>query len=317
MYLILGNSLDPCCQLTEAALRHRGCECVVIDRPFSDMGTFAWHLAGEGMAGGGTSRIATVGRTAWRSDELKGVLVRETRWVATEGWAERDAQYMAEEVQSALLGWLWSLPCRVIGRMPAWLFFRPQPGFLAWVPMLQRAGLRTQATVVSSDAGRLRNWRGLHDNGAVLSPLTGGPGFQVTTEAEWTSVLNIARHAPVALKEPHGATRLACVVERRVLWDGEPPCEAADIEQGMVRFGEAAGLDCFQLALAPVRNQSLGLVVVGVEAQVQLPLFGEDVQRAIADAIADRMTEDRSILLRHPSGPRGEFLVSDFEGVSL
>jgi hypothetical protein len=278
--------MDPLCELAEAALVEQGLEAIVLDRLFSAEGCFTWRTTGAAS----WSRIQEPGSAFIDSGQIEGVLVRDSPWTAGESWSDRDGQYMQEEAQAATLGWLRSLPCRVVGRLPAWLFFQAQPGFLTWVPMLQRAGLETLDTVVSSDPSRLRAWQSRHPEGAVLSSLLGGSHLRVATEAEWSSVLKVARHAPVSLKEPHGELQLACLVGQRVIWNGPSPKDAPQLEECILRFASAAELDFVQIALAPVLDEARGLAVVGVEVRVQLHLFDRNAQEAIVDAVVESLT---------------------------
>src|SRR5437764_172377 len=58
---------------------------------------------------------------------LRGVLVRgRSEPISSDGWEPGDLAYIREEIQAALLAWLQSLPCPVINRFTADLWFRPQ-----------------------------------------------------------------------------------------------------------------------------------------------------------------------------------------------
>jgi len=223
-----------------------------------------------------------------------GVLVRDTGTFAAAGWSEKDVQYMSAEMQAALLGWLWSLRGTVINRAPAWLFYQPRPPFLAWVPMLHRAGLRTSVTSIGNDPARLEEWRSRYAEGSILSPLASRTHYQVRKDTEWEAVMQIARNPPVLLDEAHGETRLACVVGDRVIWDAAPPPRVRALEYGLRKFARSAGLNLLQVAVAQnatgEQGYTLRYTVVSVDAHVQFPLFCDASQNALAEALASLLT---------------------------
>ena len=140
MYVILGSAQDPCATQVSSILRAHGHDTRIIEGLLAEPHRFSWRFAG-GSRGPGSSRIGVSGEWEAGSSEIEGVLVRDIGWSASKDWNEGDAQYMSAEVQAALLGWLWSLPGRVVNRAPAWLFYRPRPPFVEWVRLLNSAGV--------------------------------------------------------------------------------------------------------------------------------------------------------------------------------
>lgn len=291
MYLILGSASDLCPSQVNSALKARG-QCVrMIEVVLSEPHRFAWRFAGGGSLGKGSSQIGVTGEWEVSSDEIEGVLVRDTFWPALGEWSPKDVQYMLAEMQGTLLGWLWSLPCMVINRLPAWLFHNPRPSLLDWAPLLQRAGLHTLATVISNDRKRLNDWRVEHGGIAILSPLSSHAHFQVANDAEWEGVMRVAQDAPVLLQEAHSATSLGCVVGERVIWDRVDAKRTPVLEAALCTFARIAGLHCVQIAVSPrpgiSQSSAAGYVVVSVEPQVQYPRFSRHAQGVITEAIAD------------------------------
>ena len=308
MYLIIGRALDPCCIQVDGALRAAGHNTRLLEGLFCDRYRFRWKFAGE-RSQVSNSRISEAGDHGVASEKIEGVFVRETVPSLEQNWNERDQQYVVAEMQAALLGWLWSLPGTVINRPPAWLFYRPRPSFLFWVPLLQRSGLRTPQTVISNDKEQLKTWRSKHEDGSIFSPLTGNTSFRLRTEGEWKGIFGVARHTPVLLQEAHGETQLACVVGNRVLWDGAPPTSASLLEPKLRRFAQSAGVNLVQVAVSDrvgtERTDTTGCGVVSVEPQVQFARFSPSAQQLIAEAVARLMTEpplDNSV---QPTEERG------------
>jgi hypothetical protein len=291
MYLILGSGLDPCCVQVNSVLRGRGEKVRMIEGILSEPHRFVWRFAGGGALGAGNSCIGVPGEWEAASGEIEGVLVRETWRPAAGDWSEKDALYMSAEMQAALLGWLWSLPGAVVNRPPAWLFYRPRPPFIDWVPRLHRAGLRTLSTVISNDGKRLNDWRARHDEGSIFSSLSEPTRFQLRTDAEWEGVMRVAHHVPILLQEAHGGTQLACVVGDCVVWDGAAPEEGQDLEARLRDFARITGIDCVQIAVAEVRGAVRSCAVVAVDPQVQFSSFCEEAQEKIAEALANLLTD--------------------------
>ena len=307
MYLILGSAFDPCCVLVKSALKARGHDVRTMDSLFSEPHRFAWRFAGGGSLRKGSSRIGMPGEWEAASDEIEGVLMRDIGFRAMHDWSEADARYISAEMQAALLGWLWSLTGVVVNRVPAWLFYRPRPSFLYWMPHLVRAGLRVPSTVIGNDTERLKDWRAHHAEGAVLSPISDHTHFQLQTDAEWAGVMGIARHAPVLLEEAHGATHLACVVGDCVVWDAAVPEPAQALEARLCAFARGAGLNFVQIAvteqLSAQQNYEPAYAVVAVEPQVHFARFETETQKRIADELADLLTAGgESARRREPIG---------------
>jgi hypothetical protein len=286
MYLILGSEIDPCCAQVSLELKTRGYEVHFMDGLFSEPQRFMWRFAGGGSLRKGNSRIGI--RDQWEADssDVKGVLVRDMGYRAMHDWSEKDGQYMSAEMMAALLGWLWSLPGIVVNRIPAWLFYRPRPSFLFWMPFLRDAGLRTFSRVIGNDVGRLRDWRVGHPEGTVFTPMLDNSHFQVQTDAEWNGVLRVANHTPIQLEEAHGEPLIACVVGESVVWEGDVPEHARAMEPALIRFAQAAGLSFVQIAVAE-QSQEAGYAVVDVEPYANFARFGIKAQKLIVDALVD------------------------------
>src|SRR6185369_12459860 len=106
-------------------------------------------------------------------------------------------------------------------------------------------------------------------------------------ESDWKGLAAMQRCAPVCLTQPHGRTALACVVGKRVIWNGAPPIEASKLEPGLIGFAAAAGLSFTEVVLAA---GAAGLRVVAVEPHPRFELFEEPAQQEIVSALADLLT---------------------------
>jgi len=250
---------------------------------------FAWRLDNAQSA----SQIAWDGEEPVTDDDLDGVLVRSTGWIDPDGWEPADLAYMQAETQAALLGWLWSLACPVVNRLPSALWYRPRVPPLSWQGAMRRCGLPTPETLVTNMDGEARAFGRRLDRegvgGAVYGPLTSDARYLVSGNADWTGLAALQQSAPITLTYPHGEARLACVVGEQVVWEGEPTSEMAVLEPTLLRFAAAAGLAFVELALAPTAQ---GICIIKVEPHANFEHFGGAAQERIVEAIVHLLTAE-------------------------
>jgi hypothetical protein len=277
VHLVLGRPDDSCCVGVLSRLRERGLPARLLSDPLAPPTRFAWRLDDAGLE----NKIALDGVTP---TAISSVLVRDTGWLDPAGWDPIDHAYMLAETRAVLLAWLEGLPCPVVNRVSAALWYRPRMAALGWRPLLRRAGLPTPEILLTNDPNSARDFgRQLEGNGAVCTPLTGDAAWLITA-SNWSGLAALQKLAPACLTEPHGPTQCACVVGGRIVWDGTPPATAAALERGFLRLARAAGLDFVELAVAPVRRH---LAVVFVEQLVQLEHFRVPSREHILDALVD------------------------------
>jgi hypothetical protein len=293
VYVLIGPAQDPCCQSVGAALEAHGCRTLHLPDPFAHPARLAWRLSDEGSA----SRLNWRRRRSLADGDIAGVFVRRGGGVDPAGWEPGDLAYLQAEAYAALLAWLWSLPCPVVNRLPAALWYQPQQPLLAWHRLLRQSGLPALEMLITNEAQAARDFgrrRGPQAvDGAVYSPLTSGARYLVSQAQDWDGLAALQGRAPVCLARPHGAARLACVAGERVVWEGGAPPEAGALEPALRRFAAAAGLDFVQLALAPAGE---ALCVVAVEAQPQLERFGAEARQEIVEGVVERLAGRQRVL---------------------
>lgn len=283
MHLVLGHPDDSCCAGVLAKFRARGLPARLLPDLLAPPARLVWHLDDAGL----DSRLALDGLTP---ETISSVLVRDAGRLDPAGWDFADHAYMQAETQAALLAWLAGLPCPVINRASAALWYRPRMPMLAWRPLLRRAGLPTPETLLTNDPAKARDFgRRLEADGAggaVFTPLT-EDGAWLVTGSDWSGLAALQELAPVCLTEPHGPAQSACVVGDRIVWDGAPPPEAGVLAPSLLGLAEAAGLTLIEVAVAPVRR---GRAVVLVEPLVRLDRFHAPARERILDALVGLLT---------------------------
>lgn len=136
------------CADLASALRKLGYHATVVDHLFSGSTRFRWQL--DSLRSPSVLHIAN--QTAISHLDIAGVLARRPLVGSRQAAASDDSSNLDRESDAALLGWIWSLPCRVINRYrPEFWFDRPA-ALDFWKDRFESFGLAT-----SSSTDRIRN----------------------------------------------------------------------------------------------------------------------------------------------------------------
>jgi hypothetical protein len=294
MHLLLGNSQDICCVRVSAALAAKGCQAQLVSNPLLHSRRFSWWLD----TWNSSTHLDWDGKQPTDDGEIESVLVRNLGFSDPDGWQADDLAYIHAETQAGLLGWLWSLDCPVINRYPASIWCRPQAALPFWQPLLKRCGIPAIELLVSNVEKETRAFgRRL---GAVYAPLTGDACYLVATEDEWVGLAAFQhRCAPVSLTQPHGTPHFACVIDKRVVWEGDPPDASQALESALRRFGVAAGLAFVEVILADTPQ---GIQAIAIEPQPHLEHFGDVAQEQIVDGLIELLTVEPQVAISTYSG---------------
>lgn len=292
MYLLLGNPQDLCCLGVQAALEARGDQTRIISNPFAYPFRFAWQLTNEES----TSQLVLDQESPLSHENITGVLVRRSGWIDPNGWETEDLAYMQLENQAALLAWLWSLPCPVVNRYPASIWYESHPHPLSWHRLLRRCGLPTPKTLITNvdDESRAfgQQLAGEGVAGVVYGPLTRDIRYLISDSDDWKGLAAMQRCAPVSLTYPHGPAQFVCVVGAETIWEGDPPPEADELEPALHSFATSAGLAFVALAFARTHQ---GLCVIAVEPHPYLEHFGDRARQQIADGLVTILTANSGL----------------------
>lgn len=287
MHLVLGHAQDACCTGVLDRLGARGLRARLVDSPLEPPARLTWRLDA------GDLKI-TLALDDGPAEEVESVLVRSTGWLDPAGWEPVDHAYMQAEVHATLLACLAGLPCPVINRPSAALWYRPLNSLLAWRALLRRCGLRAPEALLTDDHDAARAFghrlAGAGLPGVVYAPLTSVGAWSIGP-TDWDALARLQARMSVCLVEPHGRVRIACIVGRAVIWDGRPDAAEAALEPGLLDLAAEAGLDFLEVATAPVRG---GPAVVMVEPLPRLEHFDAPAQQRIVAALTDLLTARRA-----------------------
>src|SRR5262249_10859845 len=145
------------------------------------------------------------------------------------------------EAQAAMLGWLWGLPCPVINRVPAWLWYGTQRPIISWGSLLRRCGLPPLDSVITDCAKEISRFLSQH-GGAAADQLTGTGDRYLAQEADTQRLTDTARMMPLRLTKLHEGAWRVCVAGPRLVWDEGTPTEARLFDSRLRDFSVAAGL---------------------------------------------------------------------------
>lgn len=280
MHLVLSQYRDACCEGVLSRLVSRGLDARHLATPFEPPARFAWRLDAHGL----TTQLAL---DDGPPIDVESVFVRHVPWVDPCGWEQADHAYMQSETQAALLAWLAALPCPVVNRPSAALWYRHANPLLNWHALLRRCGLSTPETVVTDEEEAARRFaRALEADGvpgAVCTSLTQEAAWLVGP-GDWAGLTAVQMRTPICLTEPHGEVRTACIVGGAVIWNGAPSRDEASLTRGLRRLADETRLDFLEVAAARCRH---GPAVVLVDPRPRLEHFTADTQATILDALAD------------------------------
>jgi hypothetical protein len=137
MYLFLGEPDDALSRNVRQALEKRGGRVHALLHPFSESTRFSWRLDSSHSS----SVIVFEDGTSIADNGISGIFLRQRNAAGISDTGSADHSYIQAEIEAALLGWIWSLPCPVINRLPAWLWYCPKPPFQFWARLLRINGL--------------------------------------------------------------------------------------------------------------------------------------------------------------------------------
>jgi hypothetical protein len=288
MYLVIGYETDPCCQIVSALLRHNCHEVYTMAEPLAGDTCFCWTF----------DTTSSQSSLRWRDERLitdialRGVWVRgRSEPIRSDGWEPGDLAYIREETQSALIAWLQSLPCPVINRFTADLWFQPQRPLVEWRNIFMQCGLPTLAVQITNDPAAARCFADHWQGELMYSPLTSSTRYRVATAQQWSQLAQLMEHLPVALLEPYqGTVCYASIAGSEVIWSPNPPLSIAErkaVEVGLHRLTHVLQIDLVQVELL-VGNG--GPRCVGIHLFPQFAVHSLQEQYALGGAIVALLT---------------------------
>jgi hypothetical protein len=283
-HLLIGPPGDPACMRAAAALQARGHTCTWLADPFAASTGFSWSLDSDRT----TTRLVTADGRILGTDSIASVLVRTIGTIDPTGWTGNDAAYAQAEASAALLGWLWSLRCPVVGRLPAWLWYRPQPRLAFWQMALRRAAVPSTPLRMTNVAVEMPRFDADTDR-LVHTPLTIRPFFIAGTPEVWRGLAAAQAHYPLCLTPQPDVVTAVCIVGEQVIVDADEPIPV--IADSLVDFACDNGLDVVSIG---VDTGPDGPRVYSVDPGVDLERFEPETQDRIVEGMVDLMTGARA-----------------------
>jgi hypothetical protein len=276
MFLLLGRADDACLLAVEAAMRERGRAAAIIGSPFARPASATWSFPT-------LPTCHIVLRAGTRPIAVEGVLSRGMGPSAAPspnapGWSREDLAYASAEADAALLGWLSGVSCRVVDRLPAWLWYNTRPAVLGWAMTLAKCGLPPLDAVTTTNPAAITAW--LEGPGAAWMPFTGAGGRYTAGAASLPGLICTAKLTPLHLSTLHDGAWRACVLgTRNVIWDDATPLAARMLDPLLHEFAAEVELDAVELVITaepPGRART-----VEVAARPRFEVFGTAARAAI------------------------------------
>ncbi len=219
MFLVLGGPEDAFCERVSCSLAAKGFDVRSVTNPMGESCRFVWRLD----TGNSTSRLIWEDGKVTSADQIEGVFVRRPGKISG-SWEPEDLAYVDQEVQAALLGWIWSLDCRVVNRYPASLWRNPSQWPIFWRGMLLNCGLQPVDSILTNvDEEELAS-----DGNArcqmVYAPLTSHAWPLLIPDDALCGSSDAFDCIPQQLirtYESWNDPQLVCVVGSKVIWDGD------------------------------------------------------------------------------------------------
>jgi hypothetical protein len=291
MYLLIGHDGDPCCQIVSALLRKHGHAFYMKAEPLAgDANFFCWTF----------DTIRSESSLCWQNGQLlvdqswNGVLVRGTGEPTNPvGWEPADLAYVKAETQAALIAWLRILPCPVINRLTADLWFRPWRPLVEWRSLFERCGLPTLVVQITNDIAAAHRFSDHWHGEVTYAPLTSSTHYHTVTTQQWTELARLMEHLPVVLIEPYeGDACYACIVGQQVVWSTGSYLSTVErkvIEDGLSQLASVLQTDMVQIALLVGAN---GPRCIDVYVFPQFAVYSTEEQWALCEGIVTLLTGD-------------------------
>jgi hypothetical protein len=245
MYLILSDADDGLCVNLRQALEKRGAQVRVVPDPFCESIRFSWRINSAGTS----STLAFADGTCLCDRDISGVFIRRRRALITSTSSD-DYCYIQAEIEAASFGWIWTLQCPVVNRLPPWLWYSRKPSVQFWSRLLRRNGLpEVECCAPRSDSGS-KNW----DESRALD--VGDP----------------------AICYGH-----ACIVGRSVVWNIDRSESLHPYESALLDLTRYVGLSFLEVAFV---ETSEGIAIKEVDPFPDLSRFDESSTCAITEALA-------------------------------
>ena len=281
-FLLIGSSLDVCIRTVQERLNADGHRVHASEDPFDDPGPFRWIL--------GADRPAPPAVIAGLCPD--GVLIRAfVGSMEADEYSPSDFSYLQAEKTAALLGYLSSLRCAIVGRRSADTWYRPERPLPEWLGLMARCGLPTpRAAVVSSVTAAIRFTRGADE--VTYQPLTSHTQYLVRGLQMWRELENVLEHVPACLVESQGGiTYVVTILGDELFW-GSSRAAKLGYDANVRRAAAALKSDFLQLEYSESAD---GVWFQRVHPQPALEYHDIATQQAIVTSICRRLTRRATV----------------------
>jgi len=287
-FLLMSHSQDAVSQRVAQGLGLRGHRIILTSNAVAAPFLLSWRLQSDPGDDTWVWREAS----SAAAPTIAGVLVRSAGGPSDpENWDPHDLFYAQVEAQAALLAWIWSLPCLVVNRCSADLWFRPQRSYPEWQALFAECGLPRVSLLVTDEIDAARDF-GVQSRGHVAYvPLTSSNRYPITSPTDWLELAKLLDHVPVCLMAiPRQASMYATIVGRQVVWDQDVPADARALDGGLLTLAERLGVDLMQVDIVATHE---GFRCINVDIYPVLHRHDSATQETVVDALIDLLEGGR------------------------
>jgi hypothetical protein len=297
--LIIGPPDDACARMTHQALLLRGAEVIWFDER-QLLGGVGLRWSVEPAEDDG---FVEIGTRRFTLSALTGVLVRNPpRPLPAPTSTSKDSIYLSAELQSTLYAFLNSLKVTVINRPTKGVAHRMAVSSVEAPEAIRTAGFKLPRVLLTADAGDAAAFRQRCGDAILFRPPSGfEPWRRLDDAAELGDLWHRLELHPLYLQElPPGqwlrilvAGGQCFAVAGAGLYPGDAEAElgpahlTAAMQQQCVQLARGLGLGLAQIDL--LRAPDGELVCLDVSAWPEYERCGPELQRSIAEALADRL----------------------------
>jgi hypothetical protein len=293
MHLLLGGQHDECLIALSEKIRGDGSEVEILAGAFAQSARLSWAFDSSRSR----TRLALADGRCLNADDIEGVVVRRSGGVERVGWSGEDYSFVEAEHQAALIGWLWSLRCPVVNRLPAAVWFHDRLPLVFWKPALRQSGLSLIDCLLSNIEDDLRAF-GRQHAGAVYTPLTGDGHYELRDDNSWEQLADIHGRFPLYVTAPNTEVRFACVVGQEIIWATATWAGARNLEPALLQFAAVVGLSFFEIGVIQTTD---GPCVTAVNPEPSLARYPVESRAKIIDSLADLLSGRVPAYDRFPS----------------
>jgi hypothetical protein len=282
MYLILGEPPPSLAGLLRTGFDAMGAEIVWIS-DFASEVDLVWWL------GTSSSTFELQLKNGRKLDEEQVLGILAVAPYNGDNSEVKEKEYFRAEKRAALLGWLWSLRCPVVNRIPPMFWISPHVPLALWRPALRRCGLPVVDSILSNLPSELEKFGSEFSGGCDYVPLSIKEFYRAATLADFEGLTKLAQFCLIHLAQYRPRIYSACVVNRKVFWNQSVSPTLTSLQDRLIQLGVVTGLPFLEIGVLVIDGTPW---VRSISPFPKLDLFRPDTCVVITKALLGLLRSD-------------------------